>query len=317
MRPPQSSYQYVFTVFTPTYNRAHTLHRVCESLKAQTFRDFEWLIVDDGSTDKTNELVKRWQEEVGFPIHYIYQENRGKHIAFMRGVQCAKGELFLNLDSDDACLPEALERFKYHWDSIPADQRAKFSAVTCLCRYQTGELVGSRFPFDPTDSDSLEIQYRFKVRGEKWGFHRTDVLKQFPFPEGIKRTYIPESLIWNKVARRYKTRFVNEALRIYWTAEPSMVHHQHPRKHAVGGRIENLTALNEEISWFRYAPEQFLRSAANYSRFSFHTGSSVLTQLGSLDNALARGLWIMVLPLGFFLYLRDMLRRKSGWLVKS
>ena len=85
------SYQYLFTVFTPTYNRASTLPRVYEGLKPQTFRDFEWLIVDDGSRDNTRELVQMWQAEACFPIRYIYQPNRGKPTAFNRGVQEAQG----------------------------------------------------------------------------------------------------------------------------------------------------------------------------------------------------------------------------------
>src|SRR5258707_14117604 len=112
-----SAYEYVFTVFTPTWNRAHTLHRAYQSLHAQTFRNFEWLIVDDGSTDNTREIVEKWQAESEFPIRYIYQENQGKAAAFNRGVREAQGALFLTLDSDDACVNQALERFKYHWDS--------------------------------------------------------------------------------------------------------------------------------------------------------------------------------------------------------
>ena len=77
------TYRYIFTVFTPTYNRAHTLHRVYGSLKVQTFRDFEWLIVDDGSTDDTEALVKQWQAEANFPIRYIWQKNSGKHLGIM------------------------------------------------------------------------------------------------------------------------------------------------------------------------------------------------------------------------------------------
>lgn len=89
-----------FTVFTPTYNRAHTLLRVFSSLQAQTFQDFEWLIVDDGSTDGTEELIKHWGSESHFPVRYFKQENRGKHVAFNRGVREATGQFFLPLDSD-------------------------------------------------------------------------------------------------------------------------------------------------------------------------------------------------------------------------
>lgn len=161
------SFRYTFTVFTPTYNRAHTLHRVYESLALQTLRNFEWLIVDDGSTDNTKELVDKWQNQAGSPIRYIRQDRQGKHVAFNRGVREAYGELFLTLDSDDACVPGALERFKYHWDAIPADKRRAFSAVTVLCKDHHGKPVGTRFPCDPTDSDSLEIRYKYKVKSEK------------------------------------------------------------------------------------------------------------------------------------------------------
>lgn len=190
------SYKYTFTVFTPTFNRAHTLHRAYESLKAQTFRDFEWLIVDDGSNDNTKALVEKWQMEASFPIRYIFQENQGKHVAFNHGVELAEGELFLTFDSDDACVPVALERFKYHWDNIPLNEQNNFSAVTALCKDQKGTLVGDKFPLDITDSDSLEIRYKYKVKGEKWGFHRTDILKQFPFPdfENIKKYIFRKAL---------------------------------------------------------------------------------------------------------------------------
>src|SRR5260370_1372771 len=98
----RGNYRYVFTVFTPTFNRCSTLPRVYESLRHQTLRDFEWLIVDDGSTDGTGELVEEWQTESDFPIRYIYQENQGKPVAFNRGVQEAQADLFLTFVSNAA-----------------------------------------------------------------------------------------------------------------------------------------------------------------------------------------------------------------------
>ncbi len=171
--------------------------------------------MDDGSRDSPKELVERWQVESAFPIRYIYQENQGYHVAFNRGVQEAKGELFLPIADDDACVPQALERLKYHWDRIPDSQRKRFSRVTVLCRDHNGRLVGDLFPRDILDSDSLELVFKYKVKGEKWGFQRTDVLKEFPYPvlPGVK--YIPEGVVWFALARRFKTRFVNEILRIY------------------------------------------------------------------------------------------------------
>ena len=297
-----AEYAYSFTVFTPTYNRAHTLGRVYHSLREQTYRSFEWLIVDDGSTDETAQLVRMWEQEAEFPIRYLQQENLGKHVAFNRGVREARGALFLVLDSDDACVPDALERFKYHWDTIPMEQKHRFSAVTCLCLDQQGIQVGSRFPRQVTDSDSLEIRYRFKVTGEKWGFHRTDVLRQYPLPETVKGHYIPEGLVWSRIARAYKTRFVNEALRIYYVDQPSMVRGGSAGKNAVGARLYHLMVLNEERDFFWYAPLQFFRSATLYVRSCFHLRRSLSEQAGDITSSLGRVLWASALPVGFGLY---------------
>src|SRR5260370_1633948 len=188
------NYRYVFTVFTRTFNRSQTLSRVYEGLRLQTFRDFEWLIVDDGSTDGTKEIVEKWQTESAFVIRYIYQENQGKLAAFNHGVQEARGELFVTLDSDDACVPQALERLKYHWDGIPTAEKDKFSAVTALCKDQNGRLVGDEFPRDVLDFDSIELVFKYNVKDEKWGFHRHDGFKQFPFPKIRNAKFISDGV---------------------------------------------------------------------------------------------------------------------------
>src|SRR4051812_21992642 len=119
--------QYRFTVFTATYNRVGTLHRVYDSLLKQTFKDFEWIIVDDGSTDKTRELVENWQQTASFPIRYFWQKNQHKKTAFNKGVIEAKGKLFLNADNDDEFASNTLETFYYHWKNIPENEREDFA----------------------------------------------------------------------------------------------------------------------------------------------------------------------------------------------
>lgn len=99
----------MITVFTPTYNRENTLARLYESLKEQTYKDFEWLIVDDGSTDSTSSLIQKFQEENIIQIRYYYTSNGGKHRAINFGVKKANGELFFIVDSDDYVMPNVLE----------------------------------------------------------------------------------------------------------------------------------------------------------------------------------------------------------------
>jgi len=309
-----STCEHVFTVFTATYNRARTLERVYSSLEAQTFRDFEWLIVDDGSTDGTRALVDEWQRQGSFAIRYFWQENRGKHVAFNVAVRESRGEFFLPLDSDDACVPHALERFREHWESIPALERHRFTGVTALCEDQNGHLIGSTFPAPVVDSNSLEIRFRFHVTGEKWGFHRTAVLREYPFPE-IRATHVPEGVVWTRIARRYATRYVNDVLRIYYIDGPSLSHGHAPVVNSLGGRLHHLTVLNEHIDYLRLAPAHFLVSGADYSRFSFHVGLSLRSQLRDIGTPLGRVLWSLTLPVGWLLYRRDL--RRSAAHVKA
>lgn len=301
-----------FTVFTPTYNRAHTLSRVYESLRAQTYSRFEWLIVDDGSTDGTAESVASWQAAADFPIRYVQQTRSGKHVASNRAVLEARGELFVVLDSDDECVPEALERFAYHWSSIPDDERPGFCGVTALCVDENGKLVGSRFPADPTDSDALELTYRHRVVGEKWGFNRTDILLEHPFPELDGEPYVTESVVWNRIAASYRTRFVNEILRIYhrWEDGESLTESaRHSVDRAAMFAMKNRFALNEEIVWITTAPSHFLRVAANYARFSWHRGERFGAQHRALNGWLAKALHAGMAPVGALLCRRDRMRK--------
>lgn len=295
---------YRFTVFTPTFNRAHTLGRVYESLKVQTSRDFEWLIVDDGSSDGTRALVESWVAEAWFPIRYIWQPNQGKHVATNRAAQEARGELFLTLDSDDACLPQALERLACHWESIPAEIRHQFAGVTVLCQDHEGQPVGNDFPASPLDSDSVELRYRYHVDGEKWGFQRTTVMRAHPFPEiqGVSR--VSESLVWDRIGLTYKTRFVNEVLRIYYRDAPSEVTRPAPWRNAAMYADYYRIPLNEHLKYFFLAPVAFFRSAALSIRCSFYAKQSLKEQLGSLSHAGGRLLWLMALPVGAAAYLK-------------
>jgi glycosyltransferase involved in cell wall biosynthesis len=301
-----TSGEYLFTVFTPTYNRARTLQRVYASLQRQTLRNFEWLVMDDGSTDNTRALIAQWETESNFPIRYIFQENQGKPAAFNRGVQEARGELFLTLDSDDECVPEALERLKHHWDAIPAQDKTKFSAVTVLCKDQNGNLVGNKFPRDIFDSDTIEVTFKYRVTGEKWGFQRTDVLKQFPFPSIPNAKFISESVVWFALSRKYKTRFVNEALRIYHVDDGAGDHLSTLSPAVLSGRAYlHRFVLNELIDWLFRTPRSVFRSAINFSRYSFGLGIPSSSQLKELHSATARLVVAALMPLGFFMSLRD------------
>jgi glycosyltransferase involved in cell wall biosynthesis len=209
----------LFTVFTPVHNRRHTLHRVYGSLRAQTLRDFEWVVVDDGSTDGVAEALSVYRTEASFPVRIATQPHQGKNLAWNHGLELARGELFVPADSDDAFVPETLERFRELWLSIPESERPRFSGVNVLCQDPgTGETVGTPFPRSPMVSDNLELAYVHRVTGEKWGCVRTSALREtlFPEDEAFRGSHLPESYVWFSLARRYRVLCANERLRLYY-----------------------------------------------------------------------------------------------------
>jgi glycosyltransferase involved in cell wall biosynthesis len=305
-----------FTVFTPTYNRKATIGRVFESLQKQTLSDFEWLIVDDGSTDGTSELVEGWvnDPEVDFPIRYVWQENAHKKVAHNRAVKEANGELLLVFDSDDRCVPEALQRFWHHWQAIPDQEREQFAGVCGLCMDEAGRVVGERFPAkNYIDSDSLEIRYRYRVSGEKWGVMRTDVLRAHPFREDIPGL-VPEGTVWDAIARRYKTRFFNEALRIYSQDVPGLIARKgekvDPGKSAPGAAYAKRFYLENNIAYLRYAPREFILEAARLTRFWLHCPKEIQKHIGYWPKSgIGKALTVMGSPLGLGMFLVDQWRR--------
>ena len=194
----------LITVFTPTYNRAKLLPRLYRSLKEQTNKDFEWVIVDDGSTDDTKEVIENIiiQQENDFPIRYFYKENGGKHTAINQGVKLALGEFFLILDSDDSLPVYSLEKIQTFYNKSKA--QLNFGGVCGLMGHHDGTRIGSGFPSKIIYANTIELRYKYHITGDLLEIFKTDVLKEYPFPEITGERFCPEALLWNRIARKYK-----------------------------------------------------------------------------------------------------------------
>lgn len=304
-----------FTVFTPTYNRAHTLHRVYDSLCAQTLRDFEWIVIDDGSTDGTADLVAGWVKSSDFAIRFFTQEHAGKHIAHNLAVREARGRFFMVFDSDDACVPTALERIAYHWNGIPAADRQAFFAVNGLCCDQHGSIVGDAFPSSPFDSNLREKRYVYRVRGEKWGAVATAVLRRFPFPE-IKMThFVPEGAVWLEIAKTYKIRYVNEVFRIYFVDDEhtgaTLTEGKMLQENAPGRLYYYVWLLNNDLGYFFHSPLPFLKAAVMLPVAGWCSQQPIGRTLAELEVFPAKVLVLLGLPIAWLLYGFDRLRQHN------
>ena len=244
----------MITVFTPTYNRAHTLGKVFESLKRQTYKDFEWLIIDDGSTDSTKDTVEGFKKErAGFDIEYLYEQNGGKHTAMNAAGDMARGELLVICDSDDWLMDDALEKIMSRYADVKDD--GKIAGIIGRCTVENREKF---FKDKQSDFDFKDLPYHLKekrgIYGESTFAFKTDIFKKYKFPEIKGERYLPESVQLNMMAMDgYVFRFVSEILKrgVYLedglTYDYTKINHDNPKGYALW-RIQEAKLCADTVS---------------------------------------------------------------------
>lgn len=198
------------TVFTPAYNRAHTLPRTYESLCQQKCKDFIWLIVDDGSQDNTAELIRQWQaRDNGFEIRYIYKENGGMHTAHNTAYEHIDTELNTCIDSDDKLAPDAVEKILRKWDQVK-DQG--YAGIIGLDADFEGKIVGKGFPEGLTETTVVGY-YAAGGSGDKKLVYRTDIINQYPpYPVFEGEKYVSLAYKYRLIDQTYKMAVLDEVL---------------------------------------------------------------------------------------------------------
>lgn len=298
----------VFTVLTPTYNRADVIGRTFDSLLAQDFQSFEWLVIDDGSSDHTADVVQACAQRAIFPVRYIRQDNGHKKTAFNRGVREARGELLLVLDDDDELTPGTLVRLLDVWRSIPVAERDRYIGVTGLCARADGGIVGDRYPQDVMDCTATDMYFLHRVAGEKFGCQRTEVLRQFPYPEDVPG-FVPESMVWWAIARAgYLNRFVNQVVRTYHQSAGSLSDTgTGMARHAAGLYLLNWLMVEHELRYFRVSPGIFFKAAARVTRFRLGLSDTEahVARTYPISHAGARLLVALMAPVGLLMHIRD------------
>ena len=200
----------ILTIFTPAYNRAHTLPRTYESLCRQSCKDFLWLIVDDGSTDNTAELVRDWQSrDSGFEIQYIYKENGGMHTAHNVAYANIHTELNTCIDSDDMLADGAVEMILHKWTAVKSKG---YAGIVGLDAYFDGKIIGSCFPPEMTET-TLSGYYAAGGAGDKKLVYRTAVINAYPeYPVFEGEKYVSLAYKYLLIDQEYKLAVLNEVL---------------------------------------------------------------------------------------------------------
>ena len=197
------------TIFTPAYNRAHTITRTYESLCRQTCKDFEWLVIDDGSTDNTCRLVEKWIEEDIIPIRYIYQHNQGMHGAHNTAYKNIETELNTCIDSDDYMPDDAVEKICSFWKEHGSD---RYAGIIGLDITENGKVIGSSFPKGLKET-ALGDFYSRGGSGDKKLVYRTSVIRQYPeYPIFEGERYVGLAYKYMLIDQDYKLLTLNEPL---------------------------------------------------------------------------------------------------------
>lgn len=205
----------MITVFTPTYNRFHTLTRLYQSLRNQDCFDFEWIVINDGSTDETDVLFKQWkQENHSFPIRYYIVPNGGKQRAINRALQLAKGEYFFIVDSDDLLRPNAISFIKKGFESLPEDD--SIIGISTVKGDFKENPIGQKPLIDEikgyVDLTNLE-RPKYKLQADMAEVFFTSKLRQYQFPVWEGEKFTPEAVVWDQLALDgYKIRWYNQII---------------------------------------------------------------------------------------------------------
>jgi glycosyltransferase involved in cell wall biosynthesis len=268
------------TIVTPTFNRAHCLPRLYESLAKQTDRGFEWIIVDDGSTDATPEFCTAMMAQSELDVRVIRKVNGGKHTALNAAIAAVKTELVFIVDSDDYLTPNAVSRVRDVWTQHKAPDRSGISFLRGTSEHDT---LGQRFPVDDEISSYVEMRFNRGVKGDKAEVYRSDLLRKFPFPEFEGERFLAEDAVWVPIGLEYQMVHVNEIVYVGNYLEAGLT---------LGGKSYMVKCPNgaiESVRWFlspKVRPKVRVPMAWRYIAYGLFAGRPLARHIASSDAPL-------------------------------
>ena len=304
--------EYEFTVFSPCYNSERFIRRTYESLKNQAFKNFEWLVIDDCSSDRTLDILNQLKQESEIKINVV-KNNSNKMLAYNcnLAVTLAKGKFFIFLGHDDELVPLALKRFYEVWKNIPSNEKNNLVGMMSNCQDEQGFFVHDELPEPPVITDFFNMYHNFGVKGEKCFCYLTEIIHKQNFSKVDK--YVPENVFLMNISDQYSTYFFNENLRIYHTKHESFsnsLHAQDRIRYPIGMRYEKLQDLNRRAKKLKQHPILFVKTIINFIRFTFHSDILVRHSLQEISSTTIKIVAIFLLPVSRLLYFNDKIKLK-------
>jgi len=292
--------KYKFSICTPCFNSEDSIEGVFKSIQNLTYNDFEWIIVNDASTDNTAEIIKKIISKTDIDIaFYNLDENRMATYCYNFAVKKSHSDFLILLDHDDMIEPNALDRFLYYWNQISLVEQENLAGMICNCKDENGHLVGTYFPISPYINGFFELIFDDNVRGEKFFCYKTEIMKNNNFP--LEDRYVPESTVMWNISAKYKTLFFNEALRIYTRPKQENNHlsfldsFEYPN----GFRFKYLELLNKHSSKFITRPRIFFVFIYNYALYSCASDIRLTAVVKDLGDLIAKVTCLIFYPIAF------------------
>lgn len=296
----------LISIFTPAYNRASLLQRLYDSLIIQSMKNFEWIIVDDGSTDNTEDVVQALIDKQELAITYIKQRNSGKHIAINTGLDHAQGDWFFIVDSDDYLTSDALTTINFYQEK---NFQHNYNGFVFRKSLDNNSNVGGQFPdgIQEFEATIIERTVKYKISGDMAEVFKTDLLRQCKFDDGFNEKFCAEGLMWNRTAKLGATLlYVDKCIYICeylpgGLTDNSVLNRRKSPKYA--------TLVYKELAEVDSLPLKYkFKAYSNYWRFSFFIKGNIFSKIRNLNGSI---LGLISLPFGYVMKLKDDFKLKK------
>lgn len=282
------------SILTPTYNREVFLLQLFSSLTRQSNKNFEWIVVDDGSEDNTKQFLEKCKKNCSFNIVYIKQDNAGKHIALNNGIKKCSGELTFIVDSDDYLTDKAIENILNDWKKI---NKKNICGLSYLKGYSKTKVVGDLYTNNYIYSNFIDYRINKNIKGDKAEVWKTDILIKYQFPKFPNEKFLGEGCVWVKMAEKYNMVFINKIIYICNYLESGLTNSGRKLRinNPLGGMYHANTLMNKKINL-----KIRLKNAILYNCYSFFAKKTILE---NIKESSAKMLSLISLPSGYILYL--------------